>query len=62
MRNEEYEVLYNLEEKYWWFLGRTKISFNMIKRHLKNPKNLKILDAGCGTGKNIEYLKRYKFR
>jgi ubiquinone/menaquinone biosynthesis C-methylase UbiE len=59
MQPEEYQVNYNLEGKYWWFLGRTKIAFSMLNRHLKNKSNLKILDAGCGTGKNLEYLQKY---
>ena len=59
MRPEEYQVNYKLEGKYWRFLGRTKIAFSMLNRYIKNKKKLKILDAGCGTGKNIEYLQKY---
>jgi len=64
MLKEEYEVLYNLEEKYWWFLGRKKVAFAMLERNLSPQQNspqqnFTILDAGCGTGKNMEYLQKY---
>ncbi len=59
MIKEEYQILYNLEGKYWWFLGQARTAFDMLRRHLKNKQNILILDAGCGTGKNLEYLQRY---
>ncbi len=76
MQKEEYQVLYDVESKYWWFLGRKKVAFEMLDRHLQKEKffekslekglkksldkeNFLILDAGCGTGKNLEYLQKY---
>ena len=59
MQTEEYAVNYKLEGKYWWFLGRTRIAFSMLKRHLPVRNSMRILDAGCGTGKNLEYLQKF---
>tara|TARA_Y100000310_G_scaffold345402_1_gene464549 strand:+ start:55938 stop:56696 length:759 start_codon:yes stop_codon:yes gene_type:complete len=59
MQTEEYKINYQLEGKHWWFLGRTNIAFSMLKRHLPIKNNMRILDAGCGTGKNIEYLQKF---
>jgi len=54
MRAEDFEVLYQLEEKFWWFAGMRRITDTIAARELAQP-NLKILDAGCGTGFNLEY-------
>lgn len=51
-----YEDLYNLEEKHWWHISKRRVVQSVIKKFAKSKKP-KILDVGCGTGKNVEDLK-----
>jgi SAM-dependent methyltransferase len=57
MKTEEYEVLFNIENTYWWYVGLRKLVLSFIDRNNKKGENLKILDAGCGTGKLLEDCK-----
>ena len=50
MERDEYRRLYELEDRLWWFRGMGRISDALIERYVDNPRNLEILDAGCGTG------------
>ncbi len=59
MQNEDYEYLYQLEETFWWFAGMRAISAVLIDPYLQTPQDRAILDAGCGTGGNLEWLRRY---
>jgi SAM-dependent methyltransferase len=52
MRTEDYEFLYQLEERYWWFVGMREITDAVASKDLAK-KNIRILDAGCGTGYNL---------
>jgi SAM-dependent methyltransferase len=52
MRDEDYEFLYHLEEKYWWFVAMRKITDTVASTELRK-ESLRILDAGCGTGYNL---------
>jgi SAM-dependent methyltransferase len=52
MRTEDYEFLYQLEEKYWWFVGMREITDTVTSKELQK-RDLRILDAGCGTGYNL---------
>src|SRR5207302_687952 len=45
---------YQLEEKYWWFAAMRQITDTIAAHNLQQP-NLRILDAGCGTGFNLGY-------
>ena len=54
MHAQDFELLYQLEEKYWWFPAMRKIADTIAAEALKQP-GLKILDAGCGTGFNLNY-------
>jgi SAM-dependent methyltransferase len=45
-----------LEERHWWFVGRRKIVLSVLDRHVsKGP--LDVLDAGCGGGATLRYLR-----
>ena len=57
MKPQEYSLMYSLEEKHWWFKGKRNLIFNFIDKLHKN--NLKILDAGCGTGIIMQHLQKY---
>jgi len=55
MEAHEFEPLYRLEEKYWWFIAMRKITDTIAARELQNA-DVRILDAGCGTGFNLAYF------
>ena len=54
MRVEEFEFLYRLEATYWWFVGMRRITDSLMSDKLAE-ENIRILDAGCGTGFNLKY-------
>ncbi len=59
MQTEDYEYLYQLEENFWWFAGMREITAVLLDPLLA-PSDRAILDAGCGTGGNLEWLARYR--
>lgn len=48
MNLNEYDRMFELEDKYWWFVGRRFLAVTLFKR-LGNLHG-KVLDLGCGTG------------
>src|SRR5262249_47956469 len=52
MRGEDFDFLYSLEERYWWFAGMRRITDAIVGKELEG-RRLRILDAGCGTGYNL---------
>lgn len=58
MQTEDYQYLYDLEERFWWFAGMREITAGLLDPLLP-PRDRAILDAGCGTGGNLEWLARY---
>lgn len=59
MQTEDYEYLYQLEEKFWWFAGMREITAVLLDPYLRAAQPRTILDAGCGTGGNLAWLQRY---
>jgi SAM-dependent methyltransferase len=62
MNLEEYEVMYQVEDRHWWYLGMERITRALLERALPpdgEARSPKILDAGCGTGAVMKYLTRY---
>lgn len=57
MQPSEYEVLAALEELHWWTTGMATIAQRLI--HALRPLSGPILDAGCGTGGALLWLRRF---
>ncbi|MFB3923222.1 MAG: methyltransferase domain-containing protein [Terriglobia bacterium] len=56
MTPEENQFLYELEERHWWFQGMRRILAGLLNRHVPSP--VRVLDAGCGTGFMLSWLRR----
>jgi SAM-dependent methyltransferase len=61
MEKSEYQKHYELEESHWWFRGRREIFMNFLGGTKKPGEALTWLDAGCGTGFNLKFLKPFGF-
>lgn len=55
MKPEEYERMYRVEDHHWWYAGMRAISAAMLA-DVGTPA--RILDAGCGTGRNAVELEK----
>lgn len=51
MRPEQYELMYAVEDRLWWYRGMRGILFALLERYGALRPGIDILDAGCGTGR-----------
>jgi len=55
----EYELqTHRAEDRHWWYQGRRRVLERVLER-LGLPEHSRILDAGCGSGRNMVELARY---
>ncbi len=60
MDPREYELMYAVEDRHWWYRGMAAITCAFLDRWYKKNGPIRILDAGCGTGAAMTtYLARY---
>jgi SAM-dependent methyltransferase len=57
MRDDEYQAMFDLEQTLWWYRGMREITRGIIGPNLKPNENVQFLDAGCGTGFSVSWLK-----
>ncbi|MFZ4506672.1 MAG: class I SAM-dependent methyltransferase [Fimbriimonas sp.] len=50
MNPSEYDKMYALEDRYWWFVARRTVALDLLRAAFSGSKGLEILDFGCGTG------------
>ena len=46
----EYDTMRSVEDTYWWYTGMHQLIVQNALKVLTNSHQLKVLDAGCGTG------------
>ncbi len=56
MDPKEYKVMYNVEDSHWWYVGMQRITTVLVERFYPGRTDLRILDAGCGTGAAMTFL------
>ncbi len=57
--DEYYARLARQEETHWWSLGMRAIAARLLDRFASPHHCWRALDAGCGTGLTMQWLKRY---
>ncbi|MEK7573392.1 MAG: class I SAM-dependent methyltransferase [Patescibacteria group bacterium] len=57
MQKHLYADLYQLEDKHWWHKAKRENAISLLLRFLTKDSP-KILDMGCGAGKNVEELSK----
>lgn len=56
-----YAHIQEVERNHWWYVGRRKIIFDRVLPLLAEYSHPRILDIGCGTGFNIEYMQQHGY-
>ncbi|MBN8821739.1 MULTISPECIES: class I SAM-dependent methyltransferase [unclassified Spirosoma] len=56
--SEEFEKMARLEGQLWWYRSLHKRVETALRRQFGDRKTIKILDAGCGTGGMLAYLRK----
>lgn len=59
MKQGEYRNMADFDHTHWYFLGMKRIMISILDMVYKGKSNLKILDAGAGTGWFTETLSKY---
>lgn len=59
MDRDVYQRMEQLETSHWWFLARRQIIEETIRRLVRPRDGACILEAGCGSGGNLEILKTF---
>lgn len=59
MDRNVYRRLDAIEGEHWWFVARRRILRSAIARYRPRPGELRLLEAGCGTGGNLALLSEF---
>lgn len=59
MEPSEYRAIAAVEDRHWWYAGMRRITETFIASLYPGRTDLRILDAGCGTGGAMTYLARF---
>ena len=51
--------MFNLEDHYWWFVGRRKVALALLRTALASRVKPRVVDLGCGTGVVLRELQSW---
>ena len=57
-RSEEYEKMFQLEGQLWWYRHLHERTEAALQQQFGQRRDMQILDAGCGTGGMLDFLRR----
>lgn len=57
-RSEEYEKMFRLEQQLWWYRILHERVEQALQQQFGTRRDMAILDAGCGTGGLLDYLRQ----
>ncbi len=60
MELKVYKVIFEIEDSYWWYIGLRELIYSFVNSINTKKERLKILDAGCGTGKILENFNAFR--
>lgn len=61
MLESEYLRMARVEADMWWYTSLHADLLDMIRRHFGDDRNIRILDAGCGTGGFLRFLRQHGY-
>lgn len=56
MEEDVYRVMFDVEERHWWFRGRRAVIDALLDR--VDGRTAPVLDVGCGAGRNLQLYAR----
>jgi SAM-dependent methyltransferase len=59
MEREQYAIMARQEERHWWYTGMRRVALAVLEGVLDGQRDLRILDAGCGTGGTTLALRHF---
>lgn len=60
MEKIEYQIMHDIEESYWWFVGKQFLVKTLLKElSFERVARKKVLDIGCGTGITLKLLEGF---
>jgi SAM-dependent methyltransferase len=59
MERHTYPILYRIESDHWWHSSRRELVLDQIAEFYNDRRDLRMVDAGCGTGLMLRELERF---
>ena len=61
MEYAEYKIMFEAEDRHWWYVGLRGVLFTLLRLDRAGGRTIRLLDAGCGTGGNLAALQKHGF-